>query len=336
MLVTTSGYILDVFGPYLADSKKNDANILTHVLKKDAHNIKEWLKPNDVMIVDRGFRVCLELLEEMGLVHEMPRFLNKQQQFSTEDANKTRLVTKVRWVVEAVNGQLKNWRAFDKVIPNTQIPYIGDYVRIVCAMLNAFHPTRITNTEDDEIIAQRMLDLAKNPNYLQQIVEEKGWAKKKIIWTKLVDADLQDFPHLTWDELRQVTLGIYQLKQSKSYTQEHLNEEGLYSLYIHREDDSVLRVQLRSRHTSSKNYNIWIKTDRSNVAHIQWYCQCKVGARVVGCCAHVASVLWFLAYWRHNSNEVKRPSLEYGHKLQDAAAEGWSSGDSDEESQKEN
>ncbi|GBP88771.1 hypothetical protein EVAR_65370_1 [Eumeta japonica] len=219
------------------------------------------------MIVDRGFRDCLELLEEMGLLHKMPQFLNKQKQFSTEDANETRLVTKVRWVVEAVNGQLKNWRALDKVVPNSQIPYIGDYVRIICAVLNAFHPARIKNTEDDEIIAQRMLDLVERPNYLKQMVEEKGWMRKKAIWTKLTDTDLQDFPRLTWDELRQLTIGIYQLKQSQSYTQEHLNEEGMYSIYIHREDDSVLRVQLRSRHTSSKNYNIWIKTERSNISH---------------------------------------------------------------------
>ncbi|GBP11790.1 Potassium voltage-gated channel subfamily KQT member 1 [Eumeta japonica] len=110
------------------------------------------------------------------------------------------------------------------------------------------------------------------------MVEEKGWMRKKAIWTKLTDTDLQDFPRLTWDELRQLTIGIYQLKQSQSYTQEHLNEERMYSIYIHREDDSVLRVQLRSRHTSSKNYNIWIKTERSNISHtnIQWYCQCKV------------------------------------------------------------
>lgn len=109
----------------------------------------------------------------------MPWFLNKQQQFSTEEANKTRLVTQVRWVVEAVNGQLKNWRALDKVILNTQIPYIGDYVRIICVILNAFHHTRIKNTEDDEIIAQSILDLVKSPNYLQQIVQKDGWEKKQ-------------------------------------------------------------------------------------------------------------------------------------------------------------
>lgn len=54
------------------------------------------MKPNDVMIFDRGLKDCLELLDEMGLVHEMPKFLNKQQHFLTEDADETHLVTKVR------------------------------------------------------------------------------------------------------------------------------------------------------------------------------------------------------------------------------------------------
>jgi len=30
-----------------------------------------------------------------------------------------------------------------------------------------------------------------------------------------------------------------------------------------------------------------------------WYCQCKTGAHTVGCCAHIASVLWHLGHYRH-------------------------------------
>ena len=38
----------------------------------------------------------------------MPHFLNdKQKQFKTEQANQSRLCTKIRFVVEAVNGILK-------------------------------------------------------------------------------------------------------------------------------------------------------------------------------------------------------------------------------------
>jgi len=34
MIVSTTGYILDVFGPYFADGKNNDANILNNLIKK--------------------------------------------------------------------------------------------------------------------------------------------------------------------------------------------------------------------------------------------------------------------------------------------------------------
>lgn len=75
--VTTSGYILKVSRLYFADSKSNDANLFTHILKKDVHNIKECLKLNDVRIIDRCFWDCLEPLQEMDFEHEMPKILNK-------------------------------------------------------------------------------------------------------------------------------------------------------------------------------------------------------------------------------------------------------------------
>ncbi|GFU10620.1 DDE Tnp4 domain-containing protein [Trichonephila clavipes] len=104
----------------------------------------------------------------MELVPKMLALLDKQAQLSTEDTNETGMVTLISWVVEEVNGQLKNWRALNKIIPNVQIPYFGDYVKIVCAILNAFHPARLNNIEDDNLTAQRILDLVKMPNYLQQ------------------------------------------------------------------------------------------------------------------------------------------------------------------------
>ncbi|GFW17578.1 DDE Tnp4 domain-containing protein [Trichonephila clavipes] len=60
---------------------------------------------------------------------------------------------------------------------------------------------RLNNIEDDNVIAQRMLDLVKKLNYLQQTVEENGWARKRAIWTSLSDFDLPVFPRLTWKEL---------------------------------------------------------------------------------------------------------------------------------------
>ncbi|GFV09466.1 hypothetical protein TNCV_3158641 [Trichonephila clavipes] len=60
--------------------------------------------------------------------------------------------------------------------------------------------------------------------------------------------------------------------------------------------------------------------------NIESYWQCKVGARVVGCCAHVASVLWYLDTGAIIPLRQKQ-SLGYADTLQDAA-NGWSSDDS--------
>ncbi|GFR33705.1 uncharacterized protein TNCT_104251 [Trichonephila clavata] len=91
---------------------------------------------------------------------------------------------------------------------------------------------------------------------------------------------------------------------------------------------------LRSRHTNPKAYNIWIRTGIGHNLNLEWYCQCKVGARVFGCCAHVASVLRYLGYWRHSHTQTKTSSLAYTDTPQDAATV-WSSDDSATEIEKE-
>jgi transposase len=60
----------------------------------------------------------------------------RQKQYTTEVANKSRLITKVRWVVERANGRINQWRFLDKVVPNRLVKYIGDFVKIVCAIQN--------------------------------------------------------------------------------------------------------------------------------------------------------------------------------------------------------
>ena len=34
------------------------------------------------------------------------------------------------------------------------------------------------------------------------------------------------------------------------------------------------------------------------------YCQCKVGSRTVGCCEHIAAVLWYPSYQRNQTGKV--------------------------------
>ena len=66
-------------------------------------------------------------------------------------------------------------------MPNSQIPYVGDYVRIVCSLCNAFRSPLVTSTDSDKVIARRMMALAKSPNKLQDKVMKSDWDKKRVI-----------------------------------------------------------------------------------------------------------------------------------------------------------
>lgn len=67
-----------------------------------------------MVIVDRGFRDAVTFMEENGLQVHMPFYLPRgKKQHSTTEANISRMVTKVRWVVESANGKVKQWRLVD-------------------------------------------------------------------------------------------------------------------------------------------------------------------------------------------------------------------------------
>jgi hypothetical protein len=212
---------------------------------------------------------------------------------------------------------MKHWRALDKVIPNTQIPFVGDYVRIVCALCNAFRSPLIKDTSNDDFLASRMLALLKNKNHLQERVIEEGLDRQRATWVEMDESSFEDFPKLDYKQLRELTLGIYQLKQARSYTQEHLSDTGSYNVFLHKQNADVLRVKIQSRHVASKVHNLWISYDHSDITG--WYCQCRAGARVIGCCAHISSVVWYLSHARHNLEVVTGPASGMAQYVDDAA-----------------
>ena len=96
IITSTSGYIVSILGPYFADSKNSDASILNHILRSNLDDIRQWVQEDDIFVVDRGFRDSLSLLEDLGITAQMPKFMSRgEKQLSTEDANMSRLVTKV-------------------------------------------------------------------------------------------------------------------------------------------------------------------------------------------------------------------------------------------------
>lgn len=64
-------------------------------------DIVNWLWPDDILIVDRGFRDSISSIKSLGYDVVMPSFLNRRKQFTTYEANENRLITKIRWVIES-------------------------------------------------------------------------------------------------------------------------------------------------------------------------------------------------------------------------------------------
>ena len=86
-------------------------------------------------------------------------------------------------------------------MPNTQIQFVEDYVRIVCALCNKYRPP-IRNAEfDDTELAIRMSFLSKTTKELQKRVENEKLAAKRSLWESVDGFVMEDFFRISEDAL---------------------------------------------------------------------------------------------------------------------------------------
>jgi len=172
LTVLPDGYILDAHGLYYANGGSNDANILKYLLEYS--DLGLYQDEGDYCIFDRGFRDAVSEVESYGIQVYMPSLLKKgQERFTVEESTCSRKVTSCRWVVEAVNGRLKNvFKFFGATI---EAGYTGrsirDFCKISCAILNKFYPALVKNDVKHNDLATRMLEKAKTTNELQLELE---------------------------------------------------------------------------------------------------------------------------------------------------------------------
>ncbi|CAF4934745.1 unnamed protein product, partial [Rotaria socialis] len=111
----------------------------------------------------------------------MPSFLGpKQNQSDVQDANNSRFVTILRWVVESVNARIKRFKSFNQVIPNSLLPYVQDFIYIVAALLNCFHVSMVTPSPNDDETVRRMNSLRTQNNTLQIFLTNYNLARNSI------------------------------------------------------------------------------------------------------------------------------------------------------------
>jgi hypothetical protein len=184
---------------------------------------------------------------------------------------------------------------------------------IACAILNAYHSGIESDMGDGLEIAETMLARVGERNRLGDMVGTMGLNRKSASFESIDGSSIDDFPQLTEADLRLITLGTYQLRMARSYYAEHIKTNGRLEIEVCKHvgplslnshgfsvdgrDLMLIRGRIQSRHRGSFRYFIYILIDRKRggVEAVWGYCcSCPNGLRTVGCCSHIATVLWFL------------------------------------------
>lgn len=272
--------------------------------------------------------MAIPWLEHLGIYVKMPALLQRgQSQLPTEEANESRLITKTRWLVEARNGHIKSiFKFFFQIINVPHIHNLGDFYRIAGAIINRYHPP-IYMEGANAYLAREMLEKSQTINIVQARVEADNLRNRNGRWRKL---NQHQVPRLTLDHLRDLTVGVYQVNLAPSYIQDKIQRDGQEEFQLDEfiDEPGFIRVRLYSRFRNATKYQLWIAYDsiednehnndiHDNIIH-GYYCTCKTGARSIGSCAHVASVLWYLGYARHEPN-VSYPATSLLHNILDTS-----------------
>ena len=318
-ICTTTGYVIDMLGPF--EAVKNDAQIMQECFEK--FGLGEFLREGDACFVDRGFRNVERYLQDRGLTVYMPS-TKQGKQLTTEQANHSKCVTKIRWAVVAVHGMIKQkYRIFDQRIDNDMLPKIGILTRIACFLHNTFGKRlRSDQTVFDEV-SERMLHLRNAPNTLAEEAEQNRWnLLRERTWIPVTSDSVPDFPEMTERDLKIFFTGTYQLSQSVSYLAEMLTTENTLTVMYHRDNTNILKLEVPSRHKKRSKYRCYIDYVPDSIGDSgvkRYYCECPNGKRTVGCCSHVAAVVYYLSCARYLPRII-RPAAILDSMFHDGAS----------------
>ena len=78
----------------------------------------------------------------------------------------------------------------------------------------------------------------------------------------------------------------------------------------------LIRAQIQSRHKNVIRYDVYVQYNNKNISG--WYCTCSNGSRVLGCCAYVVSIIYYLSFARHNRELLQQRVSNYINSITDA------------------
>ena len=283
------GYIIDCYGPFKAHW--NDAKIMEYILENDIELRKILLPKKTLVIADRGFRDILEkMLNKYQYTTKIPSCRNvkaekleKYGQLTALENTESRLVSKVRWIVEKsmpkLNASLENIR-------NTIIGHIAFDYKIACAIHN-FNLTHSKVNEEQKLkkLTKKRLIAKRIDRKVKQNQQEN---KLKFMLTKhikksnsVIKIKIREFNKnsdfcvvLTKKKMREkLFYGSFHLKMSFSYLRDLINN-GVFYIWNEKElaaykkkklisfDSQILGAEIKSRHIrgiTGTSYKVFIE-----------------------------------------------------------------------------
>ena len=162
------------------------------------------------MVLDRGFRDIIDHLEkDYDLITLMP-CCSKENQLTTYQANCTRMVTKIRNVIERKNGIFKVYNALEKC-RNSQLPHITQDFKNVAAIQNFFFIDLYSDKHYSKEISELMKkDLNKQNTLLSYITNP--CLLKENCFLKMDALAISDFPKILYNDFYlYITRGLYKI-----------------------------------------------------------------------------------------------------------------------------
>ncbi|CAF4198754.1 unnamed protein product, partial [Rotaria sp. Silwood2] len=147
-------------------------------------------------------------MQALGLDVAKPPFLDGKKQFSAEEANQSRCITKVRWVVEVTNCRIKQFKYFANTIENSSLIYLESDLSIVCALINSYEPPMAASKLEDSEVSQKIMKLLHQKNRIQLLLEKNNLIKGTSQWDTINHDEIMDcFPIMSKEDVGDLTFG---------------------------------------------------------------------------------------------------------------------------------
>jgi hypothetical protein len=97
-------------------------------------------------------------------------------------------------------------------------------------------------------LASKISALSSNANILKSYVEDNNLERRSAVWKPMDDSSLQSVPRFNEEQLGSLTFGVYQLKMSSSYIQDHLDGNCEINVHVDDSDLSGYKSKVGTRH----------------------------------------------------------------------------------------